>query len=488
MDNQLKQHTGQKQELSQQLSARQYQALEILGTPTMDLEAVINRYLEQNPVLELDYVPGEMLAGDLYTAGSREEIAPDVDGDRLNRDDGFAELAELADGWQELAPSGTVDFADKDTQEAEHRYFFDNAGAEDMDLESPAMQLRFSDAPQNIIETAEQLLEHIDDRGFLEINLADFAFCRQIDMYLAQQALDLIQSLEPAGIGARDLAECLMLQLKRKDPQAAAGDTGRIITNHLDDLIHNRLPGIAKTLKLTVEEVEACTAVIKKLSPAPCRKLEQAAQTTAEPDFALLPDENGELVISGRDRWLPGLKISPAYLKMLEEPDLPAETRAYLEEKIQNARELFEMLSFRYDTLYRVTESLAELQREYFLSGQDKLRPLTLKQVADRLGIHETTVSRAVNGKSIRTRYGTIPYKQLFAGGYRVESGEEIAAGTIKDKLKEIIAAEDPRHPLSDDAIAGKLQGMGFPVARRTVAKYRTQLGILATSMRRQHS
>ena len=486
MNTDFRQNLNSRLELAQQLSPKQYQALEILSTPTLELEPVINRILEQNPVLELENIPGEFLAGDILTADSGREMSPDTDGDPLNRDDGFAELAELASGWQDLAPDGTVAFAERDRDNA-GEYALSVAGAKEDDMESPAMQLRFADAPPEIVKLAELLLEYVDQNGFLTINLADFALVNSIDMSAAGAALDLLQSLEPAGIGARSYQEALLLQLRRAMPEEAAGNTGRILEEFFDDMLHNRLPVIARALKVSVTEVENMVGIIKSFSPVPGRKMNNVMAETATPDFALLPDANGELQISGRDRWLPRLKISPEYLQMLDDPELDKETKNYLEEKVQQARELFEMLSFRSDTLYRVTVVLAEVQRDFLLRRGGVLHPLTMRQVADRLGIHETTVSRAVNGKYLRTVSGVVSYKKFFAGGYRDKSGEDVATDVVFEKLKEIIANEDPRHPLSDEAIAGKLQLAGYPVARRTVAKYRTKLGILSTSMRRKY-
>ncbi len=485
MNTDFRQNLNKQLELSQQLSPRQYQALEILSTPTLELEPVINRILEQNPVLELENLPGEMLAGDILTADAGREMSPDTDGDPLNRDDGFPELAELASGWQELAPAGTVDFADNGRESA-RLYAFSAAGAGEDDMESPAMQLRFVETSQEKRKLAEALLEHIDKNGFLTINLADFAFANSVDMGEAESALELVQSLEPAGIGARDIREALLLQLKRAMPEAEDSIAGKILKYHFDDMLHNRLPAIAKALKIKVEEVEEVIGRIKEFSPVPGRAVNAHTAETVVPDFALLPDKNGELQISGRDRWLPHLKISPAYLQMLEDPGLDKETRKYLEEKVQQAKELFEMLAFRSDTLYRVTNVIAEMQRDFLLKA-GAMHPLTMRQVADRLGIHETTVSRAINGKYLRTAAGIISYKKFFAGGYRDDSGEEVATDVIMESLKNIVSAEDPHHPLSDEAIAGKLQQLGYSVARRTVAKYRTKLGILSTPMRRKY-
>lgn len=487
MNTDIRQNISNQLELTQQLSPKQYQALEMLNTSSMDLESVINRILEQNPVLELDNMPGELLAGDILTSDSTAEMAPDTDGDPLNRDDGFAELAELASGWQELAPAGTAAFNDTDREEV-RAYAFSVAGAGEDDMESAAMQLRLSDAPPEKIKMAEQLLEYVDRNGFLTINLADFAFVNSIGMGEAEECLALVQSLEPAGIGARDAREALLLQLQRTMPEEAEGMTGRILREHFDDILHNRLPAIARALKISVAEVEKKLHIIKSFSPMPGRGRDREPDSEIMPDFALLPDEDGELKITGRDRWLPRLKISPVYLEMLARDNLDKETRIYLEEKVQQAKEIFEMLAFRSDVLYRVTSVLAEVQRDFFLHRGGVLHPLTMRQVADRLGIHETTVSRAINGKYLRTVYGVIAYKKFFSGGYRDDSGEEVATGVIMEKLREIIAGEDQRHPLSDEAVAAELQKNGYQVARRTVAKYRTRLGILPTSMRRKHS
>ncbi|MFC1658905.1 RNA polymerase factor sigma-54, partial [Candidatus Omnitrophota bacterium] len=301
------------------------------------------------------------------------------------------------------------------------------------------------------------------------------------------KVVSLIQTFEPTGICARDLKECLMLQLKAKGK--ADSLSCRIVEKHLPDLARNRLKVIAKALKAPLEQIKKASKEISCLEPKPGRLFIQSETRRVlprAPDILLEKiDDEYEIVINSGE--LPKLRISAQYKKLLSRKDTPEETRKYLKEKINSALWLIKAVAQRQDTIRRIAECIIEIQGGFFEQGQEeKLKPLTLQEVAGRVGRNESTVSRVVNNKYIRTPFGIFKLNYFFSGSYQTEQGEEISSEAIKSRMISLVDEEDCRHPLSDDKIVKLFKAQGITIARRTIAKYREELKIPPSHLRKE--
>ena len=260
-----------------------------------------------------------------------------------------------------------------------------------------------------------------------------------------------------------------------------------MLKNHQDELERNKLPQIAKSMKVSLNELYAMLDDLKKLNAVPAAGMSGNTQnSTVLPEMSI-ELENGEIKVSSRGQHLPRLTLVTSYLKLLEDPLTNEETRQYLREKLASAENLIKSLDLRQDTISRITDVIVRKQSEFFRYGVEKLQPLTMQEVADILEVHETTVSRAVSGKYLETPQGLLEYRFFFSGGYKNAEGGDVSSRVVKEKIRELIANENPRKPLSDAAIAAQLSADGLDVARRTVAKYRESMNIPATNLRRKH-
>jgi RNA polymerase sigma-54 factor len=301
-------------------------------------------------------------------------------------------------------------------------------------------------------------------------------------------------------VGARDIRESLLLQLEAKlDPDrwieapttedaAATRDAIAIVRDHYDDLLENRLPRIAQRSGLSLQAVEAAKERLRRLTTSPGRDLVDEGAETVIPDVMVEYDaENDRYVAALWDGPLPPLRVSPHYAGMAEREGVDADTRKFLQEGIRSATWLIDAITQRRTTLLRVVEQVLERQRDWFDQGTGHMKPLPMTEVADRLGVHVATVSRAVSGKWLQTPRGLIELRRFFTGGTETEAGESVSWEAVRTMLQEEVQAEDKAHPLSDEALAAKLKARGVTIARRTVVKYREQLGIPPARRRRRH-
>lgn len=484
MENSFSQQLHQRQE--QTLTPAQLASLYMLAAPLEALEQRINAELEHNPLLEAAPPPREELIGDPVGASNATLTAPDAPGYDGDEED-FSRLSELAEHWSEQPGDLPATGSAEDDQAARDRHDYllssltENRSLADFLLE----QLDFCDLPPVERNAAEMVIGSIDERGFLATHPADIAMAGDLGLPAVEQAVKLIQSFDPPGVGARNISESLKLQLERKhypDPRIY-----RLLDEHIDAIENNKLPQAARSLGITLDELYALLAELKKLNPSPASGFDFGSPGEFVTPEMALEYRNGELVITGRDRYLPRLRIVPRYLEMLEDPLTPPETKAYLREKLSQAEALLKGMALRQDTLSRITQVIARRQQAYFRDGIAALVPMTMAEVAQELGLHETTVSRAVANKYLETPQGLQEYRFFFSGGYHNADGEEVSSRSVKEAIRQMIETEDPRKPLSDAAIAEKLSAQGLNVARRTVAKYRESLNIPPTNLRRHH-
>ena len=461
-------------EQRQQLSARTLQSLELLHLPLPELEARLTRELETNPVLE--------------ESAPEEAPAPDERDEHDENDESQldAQNAE-ADEWNDSLP---LPDAGNDASGIHDR--FANSPAPPEPLEALLeRELATSGADDRTRAVALALIESLDENGFLTTPLADVAMACDADLDEVEKALKLVQSFDPPGIGARDLPEALKLQLERSGKLTPALE--KLVDEHLDDVAKNKLPQVAKALGVSLEELLQLLETLKTLNPAPAAEFRQAPESFVEPELEIKRARDGSYTVKPLRERRREVVISERYLKMLEDPKTDPETREYVRERVQRARELLAALDRRKSTLEKLGEVIVETQKDFLDRGVKALHPLTMKRAGEMMNVDESTVSRAAADKLVITPQGVFPCRFFFGSGFAPASagGEGSAdAGVsnraVMERIREIVAAEDPAHPESDDAIAARLKAEGTPVARRTVAKYRDLMKIPSSSLRRR--
>jgi RNA polymerase sigma-54 factor len=303
-------------------------------------------------------------------------------------------------------------------------------------------------------------------------------------MAQAEEALAMVQKLDPPGVGARNLRECLLLQLT---PDVPCRDVLQVlITHHLDDIQQNRLPAIEKRTGIPIDDIKDAIEHLRRLNPRPGARYLSPNTQYVVPDLVVEANEHGDYEVRLADDHTPQLAISRQYQRMLKNKQSDPVTREFIQKKIQSARWLIESIEQRRSTLLKVARAIVEHQKNFLDKGPEAIEPLKMQEIADRVEVHVTTVSRAVDDKWVQTPRGIYALKRFFGGGTTTTDGEEVAWETIKQKLLEIIAKEDKQNPLSDEEIVEELGRSGFPVARRTVTKYRKALRIPSSRQRKQ--
>lgn len=472
---------SQQQELkqTQTLAPQQLAGLSLLTLPVMELENRITAEMAQNPVLEIEEDRPDP---------SDEEPFPDSfsedEGDFGPADNMLdANREDYQDHLDHVLESGEPE-TDNDEAERRRQFMFDSITAETSLQETLLEQLRFADVPEKVRACAEYVIGSLDENGYFQGTLADAAQAAGADLSEAEEALKLVQSFDPPGIAARDLTECLLLQAGRSAPE---NEKLRIlIRGHLDELARNKLPQIAAAMGIGMDELNGLIAELRQFSPHPGASVDQHSEPYIIPEVTVVPDGD-EFRLLENEPPFGRLAISKTYQKMLENPSLAAEDKAYLRSKIESGKTLIHGLEQRKSTIRRIAELIVNSQYDFMKYGPRALKPMTMRQAADKLGLHETTVSRAVSGKYMQTPFGLFEFRFFFSGGFQSGEGEEVSAQAIKNMIREFIDAEDPSKPLSDSKLSKMLGDKGFDVARRTVAKYREEIGISSSQLRKAY-
>ncbi|MCE5203136.1 MAG: RNA polymerase factor sigma-54 [Actinomycetia bacterium] len=452
----------QRPELRQKvtLSPQVYQGLSILAMPVAELQQVIEAELLQNPVLEVEEFEDDS------DVENDEESIDDIEDER--------EWDEWADAYEDLENLDTGGPRDPNAEDVDSDEFVGGIQSFDDYLLS---QLGMLDVNDDVATAAQAIIGSLDEDGFFTGDLDEIAAIAGVDGRAAQEALEVVQQLDPPGVGARTLAEALLIQadyLGMTSPLLTS-----IIEQHLDDIAANHYRKVARAEHVDEAEVRAAVELLKQLNPRPAG----AFSPGPAPGY-IVPDVtvrrfNGEWLIIPNNEAVPVLRVSPRYVRMLREKSgVDEDTRKYLKEKVRQAESFMRNVDRRRDTVSRITQIILEVQSDFFEDGKGDLRPLRLEDVASEIGVHLSTVSRGVTGKYMATPYGLFELKHFFSGGYRTSTGMDIAATTVKRRIKDLLENEDPAHPLSDQHLAGMLAEEGVDVARRTVAKYREELGI----------
>jgi RNA polymerase sigma-54 factor len=492
--------------MRQLLTPRMIQSMEILQLPLALLEERIEQELQNNPVLELDAANAE--------DGGRVEVQTQADG-RDERSEGERPMALAEDG---STSAKEFDRLEKLSEFLENEEFFTNqsyqrasssfdgerdkkldamtnTAARGMDLsESLLNQWAFIECSPAVKAAGEAIINYINSDGYLKTDLELIQKESKTPLTLAdlQEALRLIQTLEPTGVGARNLKECLLIQLDalEEDEELSEGHDfdleRRLVQDHLKDLEMNRYPQIARKLGREISDIKAAVRGLSRLHPHPGKLVSNDDPPPVTPDAIIwFDEETGKYEVTMTNDRAPSLFISAMYRKMLKERLCDKKTREFLSNNVRNARWLIESIEQRNSTILRVIRAVVEHQRDFFDQGVEHLKPLPMIQVADQLGIHVATVSRAVSEKWVQTPRGVMPLRRFFSGGTTSAEGEDMSWDAVKEKLRVIIDNEDKLNPLNDDEIVAKLKEQGIDIARRTVAKYRKILNIAPARQRR---
>lgn len=473
------------------LAPRMIQSMEILQLPILALQERIEQEMQENPILELceedPDLPAEETereSPDAPTADERELV---IDESQDNAAD-FERLLNMDEEWPDHFEERSRPSRNQIEQEGERRHdAMANISAREPSLQDYLHdQLGYFDLDPAVRTMADRIIYNLDRNGYLQGALEDLLppESTPADRDTAERALALVQSLDPPGVAARTLRECLLLQLKPGIPLYEQLCT--IISDHLEDLEHNRLPVICKHTGYSLELIQQTMQELRKLNPKPGARFNEGGGQPVTPDVFVEQNEAGKYEVRLEDGRTPSLYISPYYRRLLMSQDTTPETREYIKRKLNAAQWLIDSIEQRRGTLTRVAQAIVDHQTEFLNKGPESIEPLKMQQIADKVGVHVTTVSRAVDDKWIQTPRGIFPLKRFFCGGTVREDGEEVAWDTVRLKLQEIVDKEDRHDPYSDEDLVNELAKHGIKVARRTVTKYRKAMNILSSRQRRE--
>ena len=451
------------------------QSLELLQVPMLELRTLVQQELEQNPTLEERPVDNEQIEVQEPELEPKDEAVKDFGEE-------YEMLAQLDDDWREyFRQTATRTGVSKDEEER-RKHLMDSIQQAESLQEHLLRQLALTGLSDEETQLGELIIGNINEDGYLAITLEELAITTGAAREQLQRVLDVIREFDPIGVGARDLKDCLLFQIERE----GKGDTpaADVVRDHLDALAAHKYAQIAKALKSSVEEVQRIAEYIATLEPRPGRRFASDTASYVVPEV-VVQKVDGKYIISLNDEQIPHLRISKQYRQLMESGDATPDVRRYVQEKIRNGAFLIKSIHQRQQTIRNIAEQIVKVQKAFMEHGVKHLRPLTMSQVADVLGIHETTVSRAVSGKYMQTPQGIYEMKYFFTSGYKTATGETVSNKSVKERIAELIAGENPSAPLSDQAITNRLKEEGLAVARRTVAKYREELKILPSHMRK---
>ncbi len=507
---------SQQMKLGQQmkLAPRMIQSMEILQMPLAELRERIEQELESNPTLELaEYTAeGPTERDEIPTRDGALDVGADADGGA-----DFARLDEFTAANPDAAENA-FDARVRDYDAGRHRPR--DRGERDAKMDAMAQaparagslgeqllrQWALCDVSDRVRAMGEAIIGQLEEDGYLRAGFDEIAkresrLVRDLqpteaDWELALQAVQLM--LDPPGVAARDARECLLIQIDalaeraddddapRADPEALAA-ARRLIAEFFDDLMKNRLPRIAARSGLTLDQINAGIEQLRRLSLAPARGLTESSPEAIIPDATVEYDEENDRYYAYlNDGRLPRVRLSTEYEQLARDRATDKRDREFLRKNLSNANWLIDAVEQRRRTLLRVINAVIDEQRDFFDYGPEALKPLPMKTIADRLGIHVATVSRAVSEKYLMTPRGVVPLRGFFSGGLATESGEDVSANAVRASIEELVNSEDKSKPLSDEAMVKILNERGIDIARRTVAKYRDQLGIPTARMRKQ--
>jgi len=472
--------------LTQQLRAEQrqvqspqmIQAMQVLQCPMAELRDQIDQELQENVFLEV--------RDDRDDADEGGRVAEAERSPETKERDEAAELWNELENLERRSDPGGIRPTRMSDDEADRRLdALYNAPDHAMSLPDHLLgQVRMLDVDDDLYRVVEHVVFSLDEDGRLGDTAEQIADSLLVPIPLAEKAIDIVRSLDPPGVGARDLKDCLLMQLDRMSYVRQL--TRRVVESHLDDLAMNRIPKIAKETGASIEDVKESWAFIRDhLKPHPGAAFGESRNSTVNPDV-LVDEVDGRFEVRTERGSIPELTLSPSYKNLLKEARSDPKVHEYLRRKIEAAKWFIEAVHQRQNTIQRIASEIVSRQQDFLREGVRHLRPMKMQDVADAVGVHISTVSRAISGKYIQTPQGIMEMKRFFSGGTVTDSGEMVSQRAIKDKLREIVDAEDKHNPLSDDQLVDALRQHGVQIARRTVTKYRKALGLESSTRRRE--
>ena len=505
----------QKQTQNLVLAPQLRQSLKILQVPALELRSAILEELQTNPLLEEFGTNDESLDGEANepspdevqestndefgedpaeaeastTTETEESTELESNGEDLTDmdfTDEFAILKEMEEDLREHYDreyEGEAKLGNSDAEE-KRKFFFDSLVAETSLQEHLLDQLKLIETSEGQRKACEFIIGSLDENGFLSTPLSDVGLLSNLPLEDLQSGLALLQTFDPLGIASTSLQDCLIKQMDARDWQDS--HSYQIVRDHFPLLVRRRVPELARKLSQPTHVIHQALEKISELDPAPGRRFSEDNNLAVSPD-AVVERVGGEWVISLNNDYIPRLKINKTYKELISKGTLSSKEKEYVRNQMRAGKFLINSIDQRQNTIERITRRIIDRQGDFFEEGSSKLRPMTMAEVAESIEVHETTVSRAIANKFLRTPHGTFPFKYFFTPGYCGKGGDTVSNTSVKESIASIIAQEDPAKPLSDQKIVDLLAEKEIKLARRTVAKYREELGIPPTNLRRTY-
>ena len=488
----LHQSTSLRQEMK--INPRLYQAMDLLYMPLLDLQQHLKQELLTNPFLEL-------LEPEEEEAEEAEEAAESLGETEPTPEEKEKESQGEID-WEEILLEGFDTGVRR--EEYEEREYFEPVSVETRDLSDHLNdQVQLLELSPRQVMLADEFVGNINEDGYLSCTLEEIVssindevaraadseenFDRELPLYTvaeAEEMLRIIQTLDPAGVGARDLRECLLLQLREEKAEQTL--QYRLVHESFDELINHRWSEISKRFGISPQEVQNAADEIAKLDPKPGLRFSAEKDNYVTPDL-VVEKIDGNYHVFLNDTNLPRLRLSRAYQEIArDKKKFEGDNKEFIASKLNSANWMIQAIEQRRQTMLKVMNYIVERQKDFFEKGVQHLKPLTLREVAEVVSMHESTVSRVTNEKFVQTPRGVLPLKFFFSSGLSTTGGEDVSARGIKDQIQKLVENEDPKNPPTDQAIVNVLRESGVNIARRTVAKYRDQLGVLSARMRKR--
>jgi len=499
----------QKQTQNLVLAPQLRQSLKILQVPALELRSAILEELQTNPLLEeigtndesldsdevepspdeLELEKGEDFPDDPSTSKDEEnnseaEISEDLQD--LDFSDEFAVLKEMEEDLREHFEnefSGEAQLGNSEAQE-KRKFFFDSLTSETSLQEHLLDQLKLTETTQEVKKAAEYLIGSLDENGFLSSNLSDISLLSSIPLADLQEALSILQTFEPIGIASLGLQDCLLRQMESRGWQDT--DQFKIVQDFFPLLVRRRVPELSRKLSQPTNIIHEAIEKISELDPSPGKQFSDDSNQSISADVTV-EKVGDDWEISLNNDYIPRLKINRTYKELISKGVLSSKEKEYVRNQMRAGKFLISSIDQRQNTIERITRKIINRQESFFENGPSKLRPMTMSEVADSIEVHETTVSRAIANKFIKTPHGTFPLKYFFTPGYSGKDGDSLSNTSVKEIIASIVEQEDISKPLSDRKIVDLLAEKDIKLARRTVAKYREELGIPPTNLRRRY-
>lgn len=489
----LAHHQEQQLKQTQRLimSPHMQQAIRLLQMSIMEVSELMEEEVEQNPLLEYSESDPQddheltQLEGSQAEIPEQSDQQPDKeividenDFDPLKKlDEEFSDHFNESENYALTANQG---------DDKLKNYLENNIRSQSSLFEHLMSQAKTTFETVAELKAAEELIGNMDRKGFITSPLEEISFLSNIELSLLERVLEEIQTFEPPGIGARNMQESLLIQLKAQQKESTLAY--KILKECYDDLLHNRYPNIKRTLHCTMDQINrSIDHDISHLdtSPGACYSSDYAQQIVV--DLSITEDD-GKLIVNVNNEQIPEVRLNSKYLNMLTDPSLNQETHDFIKQKIQSAKWLMKNIFLRSSTIQRIGEHLAAYQQEFFMNPEGKLMPMTMKEMADELELHESTIARAVANKYLHCDRGVYPLRYFFSNAYIDDEGSDISSKTVKDILQELIDSEDNNNPHSDEILSKLMKQRGITCARRTIAKYRAEMIIGNAQQRKKFS